>query len=86
MECLSFSDKNLMPSILSFYKDRTFYDQNLVEKTSSEYFEQIFLKKLNEYIFMKNILFYLLFYFSAYLLRLLLTDIGKIDLLERILN
>lgn len=63
MECSSFSDKNLMPSILSFYKDRTFYDQNLVEKTSSEYFEQIFLKKLNEYIFMKNILFLLLFLF-----------------------
>lgn len=44
MECPSFSDKNLMPSILSFYKDRTFYDQNLMEKTSSEYFEQIFKK------------------------------------------
>ena len=36
MECPSFSEKNLMQSILSFYKDRTFYDQSLREKTSSE--------------------------------------------------
>ena len=35
-ECPGFSDKNLMPSVLSFYKDRTFYDQNLRDKTSSE--------------------------------------------------
>lgn len=35
---------------------------------------------------MKNIFSFPCFSVSAYLLKLLLTDIGKIDLLERILN
>lgn len=46
-----------------------------------------FFKKIEwVYLYEEYIKFSLLFYFSAYLLRLLLTDIGKIDLLERILN